>query len=109
MTTDNKSLVGALRAQRQLDADGVMVGVSRQACDEAASIIERQSQICARIFQRAEFKDDLRNALEFAIYVIDADASDWSDHGGNSGNHRLWANVLRAIAEAIADEHGDAV
>ncbi len=32
-------LVEALRSQRQLDADGCEVGVSRQACDEAADAI----------------------------------------------------------------------
>jgi hypothetical protein len=35
-----KGLAAALRAQRQVDEDGAEVGVSRQAVDEAATIIE---------------------------------------------------------------------
>ncbi|MCB1506279.1 MAG: hypothetical protein KDJ47_14975 [Hyphomicrobiaceae bacterium] len=34
-------LIDALRSYRQADADGVMVLVSRQACDEAANEIKR--------------------------------------------------------------------
>lgn len=36
-----RPLVAALRAYQQADADGVMVLVSRQACEEAAAEIER--------------------------------------------------------------------
>lgn len=35
-----KGLAAALRSQRQVDEDGTEVGVSRQAADEAATIIE---------------------------------------------------------------------
>lgn len=35
------ALLGALRSGQQADADGVMVTVSRQACEEAATLIER--------------------------------------------------------------------
>ena len=38
---DHAELCKALRSYRQADADGVMVLVSRQACDEAAAEIER--------------------------------------------------------------------
>jgi chromosome segregation ATPase len=38
--TDYAALCEALKYQRQLDKDGVEVGVSRQACDEAATAIK---------------------------------------------------------------------
>jgi hypothetical protein len=38
---DVRSLLTALASQTQLDADGVMVGMSREAVDHAASLIER--------------------------------------------------------------------
>lgn len=41
-----------------------------------------------------------REALEFAVYVIDADAGDWSDHGGNAQSHREWAAQLRSLAQS---------
>lgn len=37
---DLPGLAKALRTQKQIDEDGCEVGVSRQACDEAATIIE---------------------------------------------------------------------
>lgn len=42
MTTSSKNpyLIEALKYQRQLDWDGVMVGVSRQAVDEAIELVE---------------------------------------------------------------------
>lgn len=44
-------LVQALRAYQQGDADGVMVLVSRQACDEGAAEIERLQKTVARILE----------------------------------------------------------
>jgi hypothetical protein len=41
LTAERKAIIKALRSQRQLDRDGVEVWVSRQACDEAADILER--------------------------------------------------------------------
>lgn len=43
-----KALTKALRTQRQIDEDGTEVAVSRQACDEAADAIERDSLDAAR-------------------------------------------------------------
>lgn len=45
-------LVEALRRQLQADEDGIMVTVSRQACDEAAAFIE------AALGQAAEKRED---------------------------------------------------
>jgi len=42
MTTHQAALLEALRTQTQLDAHGCMVGVSRQAVDEAIAIIEAE-------------------------------------------------------------------
>lgn len=55
--TDIVELCKALRAYQQADMDGVMVLVSRQACDEGADEIERQ---------RAEI-ERLRKALQYAV------------------------------------------
>lgn len=37
---DVPGLISALRTQRQIDEDGTEVGVSRQACDYAAALLE---------------------------------------------------------------------
>jgi hypothetical protein len=70
-------LMQALRAQDQLDEDGVVVGVSRQAVEEAADLIERQRLRLADLrlavetliaahnaaeLRRAEAEDKLREA-----------------------------------------------
>lgn len=39
------AIVEALRSGKQADEDGVMVTVSRQACEEAAQRIERMRQL----------------------------------------------------------------
>ncbi len=41
------ALLGALRAGKQADADGAMVIVSRQACQEAAARIEAMRKVLA--------------------------------------------------------------
>lgn len=45
-------LIKALRAYQQADADGVMVLVSRQACDEAAAELEKLEHHLAAAYQR---------------------------------------------------------
>ena len=52
-------LVAALRSQRQLGADGCMVGVSRQAVDEAVELIERYAgSVQEPVAWRAWFDED---------------------------------------------------
>lgn len=51
-------LIEALRAYRQADEDGIMVIVSRQACDEAADEIERLRRV----------EEDHKNVLKAALH-----------------------------------------
>jgi hypothetical protein len=45
-------LIKALRAYQQADIDGVMVVVSRQACEEAATELEKLEHRLAAAYQR---------------------------------------------------------
>ena len=46
-TTTALEIAEALRRYQQGDADGVMVLVSRQACDEGAALLERTAGLAA--------------------------------------------------------------
>lgn len=71
MTTDTKelralfsdSLVNALNRQQQLDADGVRVGVSRQAVCEAQAILSAIPALLDRLEQAEARCARLANAL----------------------------------------------
>lgn len=63
------SLIEALRDYRPADDDGVMVIVSRQACDEAADALERVSNLPVdeartEIARLTAERDKMREALE---------------------------------------------
>lgn len=57
-------LVVALRTQRQADMDGVMVEVSRQACDEAADFLENDAPACLEYIERLEAENERLRKVE---------------------------------------------
>ena len=73
-----------LRAYQQADADGVMVTVSRQACDEAADEIERLQSSLARhvdsVCALTTERDALRARIEGArtINLSRSDIGAWN-------------------------------
>ena len=83
--TDIVELCKALRAYKQADADGVMVLVSRQACDEAAAEIER-----------------LRVENETLDVMTEVGFDGWMDKGAEITRLRAAIERLRAALTAIA-------
>lgn len=69
-------LVRALRAGEQADMDGILVKVSRQACEEAADAIEalqaRVAKKDAEIERLRHDRDNWRGRAEFAEAQFDA-------------------------------------
>lgn len=88
-------IVDALKSYRQADQDGVMVTVSRQACDEAAAELTR---LRARVEElEADKRDLLKHAdvqrmparlLSEALAIAEAAFSNRGDRGGSPGE---WA------------------
>ena len=102
-------LIAALRNQEQCDEDGVVVKVSRQACDEAATLIREQSdRIAALERQLAEARPIPREATEA---MMQAAYEDWNNNNGagksrsaTEGIHARWRAMYDA---ALAQPEGE--
>lgn len=49
MSEVNQDMLNALRNGEQMDFDGIMVKVSRQACEEGADLIEAQATLITEL------------------------------------------------------------
>ena len=76
--TDTTDLIQRLRAHQQADEEGVIVKVSRQACDEAADALEQQAaQIAekdAEIARLISTKEHIRKEINAMIGRVEDDA-----------------------------------
>jgi hypothetical protein len=86
--------------QKQLDMDGVMVGVSRQALDEVLAYVTRPA---------AAHSEELRRVGELIEEILYShDASHKGDEGYNVGNWRINLNMcadkIFAILKKIEGE-----
>ena len=100
-SNDYTGLAKALRAQRQIDEDGTEVGVSRQACDEAADVIE---SLAAAPQPPAE---DVRRVQVWRQAFIDERARRYIADGMKIEQARIHAETDAAHADAaLAKESG---
>ena len=73
-------LIEALNSQRQLDFDGCEVGVSRQACDEAATILTALPELLAELSRLTRERDEAFNAgIEAAAKALQAMKPEYND------------------------------
>ena len=90
MTNDSlPDVIAALTTYRQADADGVMVLVSRQACDEAAAYL---ATAAVRV---EKYREALRTLLELA-----SDAMRGNEHYEYETKR---ADLLRPYRDILAD------
>jgi hypothetical protein len=75
-------------AHHVYDEEGCPHGVTYDYYDALAA---RMADLQRALAESAE-------ALDFALYVIKADQSDWSDHGGTTQQHREWRDRISALA-----------
>lgn len=88
-----EKLCEALRSYQQADEDGVIVKVSRQACDEAATALSRLSRE----------NEELRASLAWAIKRIDKHAR----HRADEGDGELYEfSTAHRLTAALEKKHG---
>ncbi|PKR56380.1 hypothetical protein COO92_21485 [Thalassospira lohafexi] len=80
MSEVNKDMLNALRNGEQMDFDGIMVKVSRQACVEGADLLETQ----------AAFISELVEALELMM----------SDRMNGPDSAKIWLQSRDALTKA---------
>ncbi len=96
---DVDALCKALLSYQQADADGVMVTVSRQACDEAASLI---SSLAGRVEAEKRAKEDAlewatvwHKCVETALTILETNPDLEADEAPRAIQERV-ANLQRA-------------
>jgi hypothetical protein len=117
-TNTTTELVDALRNGQQMDEDGVMVSVSRQACEEAADLITAQAAEIARMKMLEEASehvlhdiDDLvANSQGVAGLHQNGDVAEWDTilAGGSFGAWLASVEGLRAALNGGAVPASDA-
>lgn len=122
MDSDLVKLMEAIRAYEQADMEGVMVRVSREACDKAADTIERLSAEKAELKNKVDFLEGVMacdqivsNELAARIAALEAENKALLSGQPTEVNGKKWQLVpvepnfaeIKAMAESVAvDDEG---
>lgn len=102
---DLKGLAAALRSQRQMDEDGTEVGVSRQAADEAATIIEALDRALGAqgtVKEAGNGMDPWRLAVDTALVDSGLDCTTDSDDPATRVDELLKWTATVALDPAVS-------
>lgn len=78
MSEVKQDMLNALRNGEQMDIDGIMVKVSRQACVEGADLIEAQSALISELVEALEgIHGIIKESDGVAGYHLNGDVATW--------------------------------